>query len=123
MERVVTESAGGNIPQLVGNEKGEVFVPTYDWKAYLPQYFKKVVGIKKFHHFILNKESLGIITLKKASDTEESVQKLLLAHPLQISFLLLSSLTDSVHKGSGTCTIRYKIRGFASPDKQDLVAP
>ena len=45
MERVLAEPAREYIPQLVGNEKGEVFVPTYDWKVYLPQYFKKVMGI------------------------------------------------------------------------------
>ena len=81
MERVVTESARGNIPQLVGNEKGEVFVPTYDWKTYLAQCFKKVVEIKRFHHFIFNKGSQGSVTLREASDKEESVQKLLLAQP------------------------------------------
>ena len=121
MERVVTESARGNIPQLVGNEKGEVFVPTYDWKAYLPQYFKKVVGIKKFHHFIFNKESQGIVTLKEASDTEESVQKLLLAQPP-------SDQLPPLVQPEGLSPQRQwylynEIREFASPDKQDLVAP
>ena len=58
MEDVFKDSTRGNIAQLCRNERGEVFVPTYDWKTYSPSFFKKVVWIKKCHHFIFNKESL-----------------------------------------------------------------
>ena len=51
MEDVVKDSARGNIAQLCGNERGEVFVPTYDWKTYLPSFLKKVVRIKKISPF------------------------------------------------------------------------
>ncbi|KAK3737672.1 hypothetical protein RRG08_066359 [Elysia crispata] len=95
MEDVVKDSARGNIAQLCGNERGEVFVPTYDWKAYLPSFFKKVVGIKKFHHFIFSKESQGNVILKEASDSEEVIQNFCWFNLLQISFLLLCSPQDS----------------------------
>ena len=106
MEDVVKDSARGNIAQLCENERGEVFVPTYDWKAYLPSFFKKVVGIKKFHHFIFSKESQGNVILKEASDSEEVIQNFCWFNLLQISSLLLCSPQDSVRSENGTCTMR-----------------
>ena len=40
-----------NIPQLVGDERGTVFVPMYDWQACLIPFSKAVKGIKQYHHF------------------------------------------------------------------------
>ncbi|RUS75815.1 hypothetical protein EGW08_016407 [Elysia chlorotica] len=121
MEKVVKDSAKGNIPQLVGNENGDVFVPTYDWKSFLPQFFKKVVGIKKLHHFYFHKDSLGIVTLKESSDSEEQFQNLFLAQPSP------DQLPPLV-KPDGLSAQRQwylynEIREFASPEVQDLVAP
>ena len=42
---------GVNIPQLVGDEAGTIFVPQYDWQAFLSPFFKPLPGIKSFQHF------------------------------------------------------------------------
>ncbi|XP_038056881.1 uncharacterized protein LOC119728640 [Patiria miniata] len=51
--RVVTGSTqtGINIPQLVGDEAGNTFVPQFDWQAFLSPFFKPLPGIKSFQHF------------------------------------------------------------------------
>ncbi|ESO94680.1 hypothetical protein LOTGIDRAFT_175363 [Lottia gigantea] len=41
---------GVNIPQLVGDEQGNVFVNVYDWQDFFAPYFKQLNGIKKLHH-------------------------------------------------------------------------
>ena len=92
MERVVTESAKANIPQLVGNEKDKFLSPVTTGRLICRSILRKLWGFVKFHHFIFNKESQGIVTLKEASDTEESVQKLLLAQPPSDQLPLLVQL-------------------------------
>ncbi len=36
---------------LVVDENGKVIVPTYDWISFFATRFKKLIGIKKGHHF------------------------------------------------------------------------
>ena len=40
-----------NVPQLVGNESGRQFVPTYNWQDFLSPHFRPLPDIKSFHHF------------------------------------------------------------------------
>ena len=40
-----------NISQKCGDEKGNFFVPMYDWTTYLGGFSNKVVDIKKNYHF------------------------------------------------------------------------
>lgn len=42
---------GVNVPQLVGDERGQVFVNSYDWQSFLDPYFKPLKGIKTYRHF------------------------------------------------------------------------
>ena len=51
--KVVADStpSGVNIPQLVGDEQGSVFVPQFDWGDFLQAFFKPLAGIKSFQHF------------------------------------------------------------------------
>ena len=53
MVGVVSEStpSGINIPQLVGDEAGNVFIDQYDWQEFLGPYFKPLIGIKSLQHF------------------------------------------------------------------------
>ena len=44
-------ATGVNVAQLVGSETQEVYVPTFNWQAFLGAYFKPLTGIKSFQHF------------------------------------------------------------------------
>ena len=46
--RVVNTSAVVNTAQLCGTQKGEVLVPTNDWKAFLVPHFKTLRNINSF---------------------------------------------------------------------------
>ena len=55
MAHVVSEStpSGINIPQLVGDQAGNISVHQYDWQDFLAPYFKPLTGIKSLQHFRL----------------------------------------------------------------------
>ena len=61
---------GINIPQLVGNEAGEVFVPVYNWVKFLTPAYIKFVGLKKQHHFYFNSENSGFVYARQFSNSD-----------------------------------------------------
>ena len=48
---------GINIPELVGDKRGNVFVPTYDWHEYFKGCGRPFNGIKSMQHFSLTAAS------------------------------------------------------------------
>ena len=54
--RTVEDSAAVNVAKLVGLQNGTVLIATYEWVAYLGQYFKKPPQLKSFYHFRFDKE-------------------------------------------------------------------
>ena len=75
--RVVQESASVNHVRLVGNEAGDVYVPTYNWLSYFAPKFKKVSGIKMYHQFHFSSSSPGTVLCKEFSDSPGTVMVLL----------------------------------------------
>ena len=75
---VVSNSAKGNIPQLCGNKKGEMFVTFYDWTSLLKQFFRKVKQIKKYHHFSFSHDS-GVLKIKEFFRTLRQWNKIYLS--------------------------------------------
>ena len=65
---VVNSSSTTNTAQLVGDEAGNVFVPTYDWSAFLSSTFKKVKGIKAMQHFCLSADRPGVVLMQERWD-------------------------------------------------------
>ena len=57
-----------NRVKLVGNEAGDVFVPTYNWVSHFAPYMKKIPGIKTYHQFCFSSSSPGSIVCKEYSD-------------------------------------------------------
>jgi len=53
------------IPQLVANEKGDVFVPTYDWQTKFGA-VKAVPQLKKYHHFVFEAQHAGTVKCRSA---------------------------------------------------------
>ena len=79
---VVNRSADCNSAQLVVEDDGRVVVPTYDWTDYFAPRFKKVVGIKKLHHFRFSSAEPGVVYTKDRSDGKETKLNLLKKDPL-----------------------------------------
>ncbi|XP_071948388.1 uncharacterized protein [Antedon mediterranea] len=125
MEDVVHTSSttGVNIPQLVANEGGKVFVKAYDWNSFLSPYFRKLPNILKMHHIRFSSENPGMVYYKEYIDTPEqslqllknvnNIPPLILPEPIPYPGLSLkrqSYLYDSV-------------REFCKFEARDIVCP
>ena len=73
----VNNSAKCNTAQLVVKTDGEVIVPTFDWKSFLENHFKRIPAIKKYHHFRFSSDIPGSVFLKLSGETDEREMVLL----------------------------------------------
>ena len=68
---MVNKSADCNVAQLVSREDGSTIVPSYDWTDHFAPHFKKLPGIKKYHHFRMSSSTPGSVFVKEHSDSTE----------------------------------------------------
>ncbi len=73
----INNSAEVNAAQVVGTQDGEVVVPMYDWATFLGEHFRKMPGMKSYHHFTFTAANPGEVTLKLFSDSDSSQYRLL----------------------------------------------
>ncbi|XP_050401008.1 uncharacterized protein LOC126817880 [Patella vulgata] len=71
-------TVGINIAQKVGNEDGSVVVNIYDWQAFFNPFFRKMPGIKKYHHFRFDSNHPGMVFRKLYADSEEEIFNLII---------------------------------------------
>lgn len=114
----VESSAKGNMAQLVGSEDGEVKVKVYDWTSFLV--VRKIVGIKKHHQFLMNADTLGLVTMKIYSDSVETVaHRMFDAVPENMPAVVLPEGLSVKRK----VYLAKEIREFCTPETRDLVCP
>ena len=55
IEAATNASSDMNVAEVVGWENdAESRIPTYDWVGFLTPFYKKIPGLKKYHHFIFD---------------------------------------------------------------------
>ena len=79
--QVVNNSTECNFAQLVCNKDGTTNVPTYAWTVFFAPHLKKVVGIKKCHHFQCDSSKPGVVYVKEHVDTSELGIDLMKSNP------------------------------------------
>lgn len=79
--QVVNDSAKCYFSQLVSDENGSMIVPTYNWTDFFAPRIKKVVGIKKYHHFRCDSSQPGVVFVKEHADTNEQTIDLMKLTP------------------------------------------
>ena len=112
---------GTNVPQLCGNEQGEVYVKTYDWAAFLDDKFRRFPGIKSFQHYRFTSEKPGVVLYRAEKDTEEKEYDLCRVPPCveQMPPVLKPKGLDKARR-----EYLYKeIREFCTPEAADIVCP
>ena len=122
--RTVEYSATVNVAELVGLHNGSVLIATYDWVAYLGQYFKKLPQIKSFYHFRFDKEHPGTVFCKRYWDSEEKAVNLLRNR----NFLPEPGQLPDIVNPQGISRERAdylfkEIREFCRDGTENLVAP
>lgn len=91
--------------------------------SFLGQYFKKLPGIKKFHHFKFSKESPGIVSYNE-SDYSPQQSFMLLRNPAVIPPATLPPTIkpDGLAKERKRYLYR-EIQPFCKPGTEDIVTP
>ena len=77
LARVVEESAACNICQLVGAQDGSTIVPSRDWAGFLSSHFRRLDGIKQYHHLCFERDCPGVVFFKKTATADEEQPVLL----------------------------------------------
>ena len=67
---VMNDSSVVNFAQLVGTSEGKILVQSYDWTGFFSKMFRKIDGIKQYHHFsfeeeVHSKNDFVVLTTKK----------------------------------------------------------
>ena len=114
---------GVNVTQLCGLHDGSVIVPTYDWASFLDPFFKKLPGVKGYHHFRFSKDAPGRVYCKRYADSEE-VEFDLLKDQTKLPPYTLPPVIKPLGLDLERKNYLYKeIRQFCKPDSANLVAP
>ncbi|XP_011662879.2 uncharacterized protein LOC105437692 [Strongylocentrotus purpuratus] len=112
--------SGVNIPQLVGNEKGDVFVKVYDWSNHLGKHFKRFPRITFARHFRVTEDHPGRVFYKEKSDSAEEMFDLARSSPPPT----LPPLIQPAGLDASRRKYLYEqIREFCTPETRDLVCP
>jgi hypothetical protein len=73
VEVVETSTTEGfNKARTIFDENKKRVVNFYNWSEFLLKFFKPIPNILKYHHFVLSKNSIGKVKIKKAIDDNES---------------------------------------------------
>ena len=113
-------STGILTPQLGSDEAGNVLVPSRDWMAFLSEWFQKLVGLKKFHHFQF--KASGEVLCCENGASEVMIFSLLkgpAALPDTLPTIVQPSGLSQQRKGY----LFQEIQEFVDQDYQDLVCP
>ena len=73
--KVVENSTTGgfNKAQTIFDKNKNRVVHFYNWTKFLSKYFKPIPNILKYHHFILHKNSIGKVEIKKSIDEDKEI--------------------------------------------------
>ena len=124
---VVQKSAAMNHAQLVGDQQGNVIVPSYDWVEFFQGKTIKNArkGIKKMAHFRFSSESPGCVYIKNTTDAK-SEQKIKLLKDISWQPQKSSLPNEIVPDGLSVKRQWYlyeKVREYCPEEHRDSVCP
>ena len=121
---VVESSATTNSVQLVGSQEGELIVRFHDWHEYLSPHFKKLEGIKKYHHFAITSSAPGVVTVSHHSSASSTDVTLLSSKSWKpTSQDMPELLTPNGLSNKRKWYLYEKIRQYCSDESKDIVCP
>ena len=120
---VIHDSSTVNIAQSCGTESGDVIVPSYDWAAFLSTHFRKVVAIKKLHHFHFV-EGSGSVRVQQFIDSESAEQLLLRRALVGAAVNVMPAIIQPRGLDAKRQWYLYQeIRPFTAPHCQEITTP
>ena len=119
---VVEESATCNICQLVGTQDGRVIVPSRDWAGFLSPHFRRLDGIKQYHHFCFERDRPGVVFLRRTATAEEEERQMWVAWTPS-SGIKPPSITPQGLSYERRKYLFEKIREYCRNNVKDIVCP
>ncbi|XDV33088.1 hypothetical protein PO909_003653 [Leuciscus waleckii] len=123
IENVVRKASpsGVLIPQLCGDEAGNVIVPMFGWDTYLLQFFRKLPSIKSLHHIDCRAD--GTVMCKTLSESEPVTHKLLKCNLADVPCEKPATLKPEGLREERKKYLFHDIREFVAENYRDLVCP
>lgn len=111
-----------NQPVLTGNEKGEVFVPIYDWLNYFASKgWHAIKNITVFNHFILTSNDKGKVFTK--NDCNGPSTEFIVSHETQPLNDFPSMVIPPGLSYERKLYLFQKIRPYCADESKDLLCP
>lgn len=123
IENVVRQASpsGVLIPQLCGDEAGNVIVPMFGWDTYLLQFFRKLPSIKPLHHIDCRAD--WTVMCKTLSESEPVTHKLLKCNLADVPCEKPATLNPEGLSEERKKYLFHDIREFVAENYRDLVCP
>ena len=112
-----------NTVQLVGTQSGETLVPVYSWNTFLGDHFRKLPGIKRYHHFTLSARTPGVVTVKEYADSPSTTVRLLCDDWTPAADEMPPIILPSGLSAERQWYLFNQIREFCREGTKDLVCP
>ena len=112
-----------NIPQLVGDERGTVLVPMYDWQAFLFPFSKAVKGIKQYHHFSFTHEAQGVAMATTHSEGPTQILPVLVGDAGAVPHAPPPPVQSPGLSAYRQWYLFNSIRDFCTDDTKDIMCP
>ena len=120
---VVEASSTSNTVQLVGQEDGTSYVNIYDWTSFLAPHFKRIPGMKQYHHFEISSDMPGVLKLKLFADSTQASLTLLCDNWAPSADDLPSAIPPPGLSVERQQYLYHSIRPYCTADTQDVVCP
>ena len=95
----------------------------YDWSAFLKPHFKKIVGIKEYHHFIVKQEEPEKVILQQYGDSKEETFKIVKEKWKPTPAILPSIIPPPGLSAERQWYLYDHIRDYCTPSTRDTLCP
>ena len=116
-----SSTSGIIIPQLCGTEDGSPLVPVRNWTGFLDTWFRKLVGLKKFHHFEFTES--GEVHVRLTCSSEQQVINLLKDTKNPPNNMIAPIIKPPGLSEQRAEYLFKEIREFVAEEHQDVVCP
>ena len=123
LAKCVESSATCNHSQLVGTSDGTLIVPTFEWTSYFAMHFRKIIGIKKYHHFHFDSSLPGTVIVQERCDTEKISIQILKDGWMPSRATLPQQVFPKGLSAQRQWYLYDKIRSFCPESDRDITCP
>ncbi len=123
LAKCVDASATCNHVQLVGKSDGTLIVPTFDWSSYFAIHFRRITGIKRFHHFDFDSSCPGTVHVQERCDSNRIKISLLKDNWDPSPFDLPQRIFPKGLSQERQWYLYEQIRSFCPDTEKDITCP